>query len=282
MNSDGNARAFSAHHLRVLTCVASLAQQVNAMGASAPADAAVEARKALDCAASARLAKRDCAAAAADVAGAVSPAALAPRWAIPHACGPVCLGGGRYRFRIWAPHGEDVELELEGRAAAPMTRVGDFWEVELAVTPGDRYRIALGSSWNDCFKTEGARLLRRDPCAREVDFDGDWCVVPKPPAARPPAAVPLPTKDELVIYEMHLGTWVPAEAEEAGEVFLAATKALEYVAALSFNCVQLMPVVEFGGLWGYNPRQLMAVHGPWGRADHLRDFIARAHDLGIG
>lgn len=258
--------------------VASASSPTSAMGAPAPSGSAAVACASADPAAAAPLANRDNAVAA----GASSPPAPAPRWVIPHACGPVSLGGGRYRFRVWAPHGEDVELELEGRAAAPMARVGDFWEAEVAVSPGDRYRLAMGSSWNDCFQAEGARLLRRDPCAREVDFDGDWCVVPKPPAARPPAAVPLPGKEELVIYEMHLGTWVPPEAEEAGEVFLAATQALEYVAALGFNCVQLMPVVEFGGLWGYNPRQLMAVHGPWGSADQLRGFIERAHDLGIG
>jgi hypothetical protein len=35
---------------------------------------------------------------------------------------------------------------------------------------------------------------------------------------------------------------------------------LEHVASLGFSCIELMPVTEFGGAWGYNPRSCMAIH----------------------
>jgi 1,4-alpha-glucan branching enzyme len=202
-------------------------------------------------------------------------------WKIPNACGPRWLSPDLCFIRLWAPHGEDVTLEFENGEPVPMVRDGDFWHATATCKPGDRYRVAMGSSWNDCFAAEGARLIRRDPCARECDFDSDWCVLQPLPVQRPIRSVPLPMFNELIIYEMHLGTWVSREKEADAKVFAAAMEALDYVADLGYNCVQLMPVIEFGGLWGYNPRQLMAAHGPWGTAEELRRLVARAHELGI-
>lgn len=135
----------------------------------------------------------------------------------------------------------------------------------------------MGSSWNDCFQQEGARLVRRDPCARETDFDSSWCILHPP--LRPPAPFQGPKFNELILYELHLGTFAPADQESSAYAF-AADK-MEYIAGLGFNCIQLMPTAEFGGIWGYNSRQLLNVHGPWGSATELRRLIDRAHDLGI-
>ncbi|CAJ1338793.1 unnamed protein product [Effrenium voratum] len=42
-----------------------------------------------------------------------------------------------------------------------------------------------------------------------------------------------------------------------------------------------MTLAEFGGIWGYNSRQLMASHGPWGSAADMRAMVERAHSLGM-
>lgn len=42
-----------------------------------------------------------------------------------------------------------------------------------------------------------------------------------------------------------------------------------------------MPTAEFGGIWGYNSRQLLATHGPWGSAQDMRAMVLRAHELGM-
>jgi 1,4-alpha-glucan branching enzyme len=31
------------------------------------------------------------------------------------------------------------------------------------------------------------------------------------------------------------------------------------VSSLGFTCIELMPITEFGGAWGYNPRSCLAV-----------------------
>ena len=56
---------------------------------------------------------------------------------------------------------------------------------------------------------------------------------------------------------------------------------LEHVADLGFTCIELMPVTEFGGAWGYNPRSCMAIHSPYGTPEDMRAFVDRAHELGL-
>lgn len=42
-----------------------------------------------------------------------------------------------------------------------------------------------------------------------------------------------------------------------------------------------MPVTEFGGSWGYNPRSCLAVHPAYGTPDDLRALVDRAAALGV-
>eukprot|EP00405_Crypthecodinium_cohnii_P025699 CAMPEP_0206491230 /NCGR_PEP_ID=MMETSP0324_2-20121206/44794_1 /ASSEMBLY_ACC=CAM_ASM_000836 /TAXON_ID=2866 /ORGANISM="Crypthecodinium cohnii, Strain Seligo" /LENGTH=596 /DNA_ID=CAMNT_0053972225 /DNA_START=42 /DNA_END=1832 /DNA_ORIENTATION=+ len=207
-----------------------------------------------------------------------------PIWKIQHACGPTWTSATTCSFRVWAPHGEDVTVELtnsngEGELReVKLTKENQFWQGEADnVLPGMRYRIALGSSWNDCFNTEGARLYRRDPCAREADFNSTWCFLHEPVVAPEPWSAPAFNK--LLIYELHVGTFAPEDREATSFAFT--TEKLEYLASLGYNCVQLMPTAEFGGIWGYNSRQLLASHSPWGSRADLINLVKKAHSLGI-
>lgn len=49
----------------------------------------------------------------------------------------------------------------------------------------------------------------------------------------------------------------------------------------NFNAVELMPVQEFGGEWGYNPRLLMSVHSKYGTAGQLCHLVDRCHEKGL-
>lgn len=203
------------------------------------------------------------------------------KWDLPLACGPCWVSENVCAFRIWAPHGENVRVEVENVETVPLQRDGDFWSGELkGAVPGSRYRVVLGSTWNDCFNSEGAELVRRDPCAREADFNSNWCILPalpSPPSLLPPGATP--TFNQLVMYEIHVGSFVTKSDEH--RAFAATTERLEHISNLGFNCIQLMPTTEFGGIWGYNSRMLLATHGPWGSADDLRGLLRRAHELGL-
>jgi 1,4-alpha-glucan branching enzyme len=63
--------------------------------------------------------------------------------------------------------------------------------------------------------------------------------------------------------------------------FAAAALRLDHVAAMGFNAVQLLPHTEFSGMWGYNPRLMHAVHGPYGTAEEFAFFVEAAHQRGI-
>lgn len=201
--------------------------------------------------------------------------------ALGSACGPTWLTPSKIHLRVWAPHGKCVSVQLEQRGAVELLREPEnphFWSAEIdSVHSGERYRIVLTSEWNDCYHSEGEELIRRDPYARETDFDSAWCVLSEPRFAW--SEFKAPAYNELIIYQLHVGSFPPAEAGK--RAFELTTDKLAYIKDIGFNCIQLMPVTEFGGIWGYNPRQLLAVHGKWGTAKQLKQLIDRAHTLGM-
>ena len=206
----------------------------------------------------------------------------APQWKLAHACGPEwlsaedmcisCLGSS-----WWRCHSGIAVWRIFGARDPFDTTEGDFWIGQARCAPGDRYRIAMGSTWNDCFQQEGAKLFRRDPCARECDFNSAWCILHPP--VKPLPSFTAPNFNELVIYELHIGSFV-SEADEK-RAFAATTEKLEHISSLGFNCIQFMPTAEFGGIWGYNSRQLLASHGPWGSAAEMRVMVEKSHSLGM-
>ena len=152
---------------------------------------------------------------------------------------------------------------------------------------------------------DGQELERRDPYARQTDYESAWCTVDDASGMPKSEWQPLPF-DEYLIYEvgvtdslspgvntedamlrevvcdsscvswqLHVGSFTPEGT------FAAAAEKLEHVAGLNFTAVQLMPICEHSDAWGYNPRQLMAVHGAYGAPDDLRALIRRAHELGL-
>ena len=84
-------------------------------------------------------------------------------------------------------------------------------------------------------------------------------------------------REELVIYEMHVGTFTPEGSWEA------AARELPELAELGITCIELMPVAEFPGRfgWGYDGVDLFAPTRLYGRPDDFRRFVDRAHALGI-
>ncbi len=203
------------------------------------------------------------------------------QWPLASACGPGWLTNSKIHFRAWVPHGEQVLVEFQHGRIVELSREEehqDFWSADIdSVHAGERYRILLEATWNDCFQAEGKELIRRDPYARETDFDSAWCILTAPRFAW--SEFTAPAYNELILYELHVGSFPPQF--DGKSAFQLTTDKLQHIKALGFNAIALMPVTEFGGIWGYNPRQLLAVHAPWGSADQLKQLIEQAHRLGI-
>ena len=81
-----------------------------------------------------------------------------------------------------------------------------------------------------------------------------------------------------VIYELHVGTFT------AEGTYAAAADRLESLSQLGVTIIELMPLAEAPGRfgWGYDGVNLWAPNHHYGRPDDLRRFVAAAHALGIG
>ena len=81
----------------------------------------------------------------------------------------------------------------------------------------------------------------------------------------------MPPWNELVIYEMHVGTFNDQPGGAPGNLDKAIEK-LGYLQELDVNAVQLMPPMEFAGgfSWGYNPAHIFAIEGDYGGPDALK------------
>src|SRR5205085_12147432 len=81
-----------------------------------------------------------------------------------------------------------------------------------------------------------------------------------------------------VIYEMHIGTFTEEGTWDAGR------KQLPELAAAGFSVLELMPVADFPGRfgWGYDGVNLFAPSWLYGRPDDMRRFVDEAHANGLG
>ncbi len=89
-------------------------------------------------------------------------------------------------------------------------------------------------------------------------------------------------KNELVIYEMHIGTFNVQKKKKPATLDDCIHR-IDYLAKLGINAIELMPCAEFAGdfSWGYNPAHLFAVEQAYGGPLALKRFVKAAHERGI-
>jgi maltooligosyltrehalose trehalohydrolase len=86
-----------------------------------------------------------------------------------------------------------------------------------------------------------------------------------------------PPLSGAVIYEMHMGTFTSTGT------FDAAIERLDYIAGLGVTHLEVMPVAEFPGRygWGYDGASLFAVSNQYGGPDGLKRFVDACHQRGL-
>jgi maltooligosyltrehalose trehalohydrolase len=143
---------------------------------------------------------------------------------------------------------------------------GFFTARTADLAPGSRYRFVL----------DGARAIP-DPASRfqPEGVHGPSEVIDGSTFAWQHRAPPLP--DDLVIYELHVGTFTPEGT------FEAAAGKLAWLAELGVTAVELMPVTACPGTrnWGYDGAAIFAPAAVYGRPDDLRRFVDEAHRVGL-
>ncbi len=177
--------------------------------------------------------------------------------------GAVPVEAGVVEFRVWAPKAKRVETE----AGELEPEGGGLFAARLPSAPGDDYRFTL----------DGGRPLA-DPCSRWqpqglrgpsriLDTSAfEWTAEP--------ATVPL---EELVVYELHVGTFTREGT------FEAAIPRLPELAELGITAVELMPVATFPGErgWGYDGVLTFAPHRAYGGPHDLARLVDAAHTTGL-
>src|SRR5437868_4797270 len=190
--------------------------------------------------------------------------------------GAEALPEGGVHFRVWAPRRKRVALQLEAggeseTATVEMKQDGDGYYSAFAegARAGSLYR----------FRLDDDDRLYPDPVSRF-----------QPEGPHGPSCVVDPksfqwTDDDWrgrglrgqVIYEMHVGTFTREGT------WRAAARELAELAALGITVIEMMPVSEFPGSfgWGYDGVNLFAPTRLYGEPDKLRQFVNEAHMVGI-
>jgi maltooligosyltrehalose trehalohydrolase len=178
------------------------------------------------------------------------------------------LGDGRTHFRVWAPAAE--RIDVVGRSETPLAKEHHGYHSGVVdASPGERYR----------FRIDGGEALYPDPASRfQPDGPHDASEIVDPSAFPwTDASWRGATPNAQVMYEMHVGTFTRAGT------WAAAIPELGELARIGITTVELMPVADFNGRfgWGYDGVNLFAPTRLYGRPDDFRAFVDAAHAAGL-
>ncbi len=175
-------------------------------------------------------------------------------------------------FVVWAPQRSQVALQVltEPPQLIPMQPdAWGYWQTQIRdIAPGTLYRYQLDGD-----------LLRPDPAShyqpqdvhgpsQVIDHgafswqDADWQNIPFA---------------DLIIYELHVGTFTPDGTFAAIMPRLAALK------ELGITAIELMPIAQFPGdrNWGYDGVYPFGVQRSYGTPDQLKQLVNACHQHGI-
>ncbi len=177
------------------------------------------------------------------------------------------LDDGRFRLRCWAPRPGEVAVRIGGTDLPMEDAGGGVHALEVEASAGDDYQFVLdGDALPDPatrWQPDGLRGPSRlvDPTAFTWTDDG----------------FETPPLEDLVIYELHIGTF----SDEG--TFDGAVPHLDDLAALGVNAIEVMPVAEFPGTrgWGYDGVYISAAQSSYGGPLGFQRLVDAAHARGI-
>jgi maltooligosyltrehalose trehalohydrolase len=178
-------------------------------------------------------------------------------------------------FRVWAPKHKRVEVLLTAGPGAPGSAVlknelnGYFSGLSIAARAGTRYRFRLDGTEKG-YPDPASRFQPDGPHGDSEVIDGRFPWTDKNWKGK--------RLKGQVLYEMHIGTFTKEGT------WRAAVNHLAELGALGITVVEVMPVADFPGRfgWGYDGVGLFAPTWLYGTPDQFRGFVNEAHKEGIG
>jgi 1,4-alpha-glucan branching enzyme len=202
-------------------------------------------------------------------------------------------GAAATRFAVWAPNASAISVvgDFNGweRGRHPLSARADSSGIWEGVLPGVRagalYKYHVISQHGSTDKADPYAFRTEVPprtasVVWDLEFawqDGEWL------GRRAQVnALNAPWS----IYELHVGSWrrVPEEGDRPLTYRELAHALADYVTALGFTHVELMPVMEhpFYGSWGYQVTGYFAPSARYGTPQDFMYFVDYLHRRGIG
>ncbi len=182
------------------------------------------------------------------------------------------LPGNEVEFRAWAPRLRNIAVRVNRDKAHTYEMRQDAAD-EFTVTVPD---LPAGT---DYMYLIDALRERPDPFSRwqpEGVHGPSRVVDPEsfPWSDQEWKGIPL---KQLIIYELHTGTFTPEGT------FDAIVPRLEYLRHLGITALELMPVAEFPGTrsWGYDGACMFAPHSAYGGPTGLKGLVDACHRTGL-
>ena len=176
-----------------------------------------------------------------------------------------------HEFRVWAPRVGKVAVKI-GDARHEMSAEGDrgWWSAQVErAGPGTDYAFLVNDDPTPYPDPRAMWMPNGVHGASRVYGTGEFAWTDERWQATPLASA--------VIYEMHVGTF----SQEG--TFDGAIPRLEHLRETGVTHVELMPVAEFPGDfgWGYDGVALFAAREQYGGPDGLKRFVDACHAHGL-
>ncbi|MGJ3251383.1 MAG: malto-oligosyltrehalose trehalohydrolase [Elainellaceae cyanobacterium] len=187
--------------------------------------------------------------------------------------GATYLGHGQCEFTVWAPQHQNVAVEI----VAPDPKVislepadeRGYWTTTIGGLSADtqyRYQLDGETSYPDPashWQPDGVRGASQVVDHHAFSWtDSNWKGI---------------SLEDLIVYELHVGTFTP------DGTFEAIADRLDDLKDLGINAIEIMPVSAFPGdrNWGYDAAYPYAVQHSYGGPDGLKRLVNRCHEAGF-
>jgi maltooligosyltrehalose trehalohydrolase len=178
--------------------------------------------------------------------------------------GAVPNGGGSVDLVVWGLSVHALEVQTADGAYELVRGEDDLWRGQFPGGAGTQYLLAV----------DGAETYP-DPCSRSQPYGvrGPSEVVGPYDIAAPPGV----TLDDLVLYELHVGTFTDEGTFDAAIPYLRGLR------ELGITAVEVMPIATFPGErgWGYDGLYAYAPHAAYGGPAGFARFVDAAHAEGL-
>jgi len=190
--------------------------------------------------------------------------------------GAEVIDGNQTDFRVWAPKARELDVVVEDGANSKTrfhtltTEADGYFSGTIHIGVGTRYRLRVDADEN-CYPDPASRFQPDGP-------HGASCIVDPTKFRWNDAEWPGLILKGQILYEMHIGTFTQEGT------WRAAAEQLTELARTGITVIEMMPVAEFPGRfgWGYDGVDLFAPSHLYGTPDDLRAFVDCAHSLGLG